>query len=94
LRSALTPVKVPISTSGLLATLAAENVFTSYCGYCSRIMVARRTPIACVATDCAPVMPSISGSMTTAYLACAGMPSAGSLAFLNRAVAALRTALS
>ena len=43
----------------------------------SRIMLVRRTPIACVATDCAPVMPSISGSITTAYLACAGMPSAG-----------------
>ena len=64
-RCAFTAVKVPISTSGLRATLAAENGCTSYCGYCSRISAASRAPIERVVTDCAPLEPSINGSITT-----------------------------
>ena len=62
--SLLTPVKVPTSTMGDLATAAVENGCTANRGYFALTSSTKRASMERVATDCAPDTPSINGSIT------------------------------
>ena len=84
---AFTGVNVPTMTSGPLLTTAAEKGSMSNCGYFDRASAMIWSWICWVATDCSPVTPLTSGSITTT---CRWFGLTGALE--NTALAAFATA--
>src|ERR1700730_413588 len=86
----LIAVKVPISTTGARANATLEKGRTWKRGYDFMTSGTMRSCINRVAVDCAPLMPSISGSITSSIFPSPG----GTAAFENRSLAARSSASS